>query len=86
MTGICNLCLKEKKLIKKSHIISEFLYRQSGMYDDMGLWQVVADVSNKSLVTLLHFYFGGCWVKGFVSENFEDTILKSIIYILKINY
>lgn len=34
MTGICNLCLKEKELIKKSHIIPEFLYRQSGMYDD----------------------------------------------------
>lgn len=34
MTGTCNLCLKEKELIKKSHIIPDFLYRQSEMYDD----------------------------------------------------
>lgn len=34
MIGTCNLCLEEKELIKKSHIIPEFFYRQSGMYDD----------------------------------------------------
>lgn len=28
----CNLCLKEKKLIKKSHLIPDFLYK--GIYDD----------------------------------------------------
>lgn len=34
MKGICNLCLQEKELIKKSHIIPEFIYRNSGVYDD----------------------------------------------------
>jgi len=32
--GICNLCKLEKKLIKKSHIIPDFVYRNSGMFDD----------------------------------------------------
>ena len=34
MIGKCNLCLKEKELIKKSHIISDFMYRNSGMCDE----------------------------------------------------
>lgn len=34
MIGICNLCLKEKELIKKSHITPEFMYKNSGIYDD----------------------------------------------------
>ena len=34
MKGKCNLCLKEKDLIKRSHIISDFMYRNSGMYDE----------------------------------------------------
>jgi len=32
--GICNLCKLEKELIKKSHIIPDFVYRNSGMFDD----------------------------------------------------
>lgn len=34
MIGICKLCLEEKELLKKSHILPEFLYRYSGVYDD----------------------------------------------------
>ena len=30
--GICKLCLQEKELIKKSHIITDFLY--NGLYDE----------------------------------------------------
>lgn len=30
----CNLCNQEKELIKKSHIIPEFFYRDSGLYDE----------------------------------------------------
>jgi len=30
----CKLCLQNKKLIKKSHIIPDFMYRQSGLYDE----------------------------------------------------
>ncbi len=29
----CKLCDKEKKLLKKSHIISDFFYRQGNLYD-----------------------------------------------------
>ena len=32
--GICNLCKEEKELINKSHIIPDFMYRNSGMYDE----------------------------------------------------
>jgi len=32
--SICKLCLQDKKLIKKSHIIPDFLYRHSGMYNE----------------------------------------------------
>lgn len=34
MTGICKLCKLEKELIRKSHIIPDFLYRNSGMFDE----------------------------------------------------
>jgi hypothetical protein len=30
----CNLCLQEKKLLKESHIIPEFFYVKSGLYDE----------------------------------------------------
>jgi len=30
----CNLCQQDKKLIKKSHIIPDFLYRNSGVYNE----------------------------------------------------
>lgn len=33
MTGICKLCKLEKELIRKSHIIPDFIYRNSGMFD-----------------------------------------------------
>lgn len=33
MTGICKLCLKEKELLKKSHIVPDFIYRESEIYD-----------------------------------------------------
>jgi hypothetical protein len=29
----CKLCLQNKKLLKKSHIIPDFMYRETGMYD-----------------------------------------------------
>ena len=32
--GICNLCKLKKELIKKSHIIPDFVYRNSGMFDE----------------------------------------------------
>lgn len=31
---ICNLCQKEKKLIEKSHIIPNFFYKESGVYNE----------------------------------------------------
>ena len=33
MKGICKLCLKEKELLKKSHIVPDFIYRESQIYD-----------------------------------------------------
>ena len=30
---ICKLCNQEKKLLKKSHIIPDFFYKHSGLYD-----------------------------------------------------
>jgi hypothetical protein len=30
----CNLCNQEKELIKKSHIIPDFFYREAGIYDN----------------------------------------------------
>lgn len=32
--GKCKLCLKEKPLLKKSHIIPDFFYVQAGIYND----------------------------------------------------
>jgi len=32
--GKCRLCLQEKELIKKSHIIPDFMYRHSNMYNE----------------------------------------------------
>lgn len=31
----CKLCLEEKILLKKSHIIPDFIYKHSGLYDDL---------------------------------------------------
>lgn len=31
---ICSLCQKEKKLIKKSHIIPDFFFKESGLYNE----------------------------------------------------
>ena len=31
--GFCKLCLEEKPLLKESHIIPDFIYRQSNVYD-----------------------------------------------------
>jgi hypothetical protein len=33
-TGICKLCKEEKELLKKSHIVPDFIYKLSGMFDD----------------------------------------------------
>ncbi len=30
--GTCKLCVREKKLLRDSHIVPEFLYRKSGLY------------------------------------------------------
>ncbi len=32
--GICKLCLQDRKLLKKSHIIPDFFYRESGVYTE----------------------------------------------------
>lgn len=32
--GKCKLCLQDKELLKRSHIVPEFIYKHSGMYDD----------------------------------------------------
>lgn len=34
MKGICNLCREEKDLIKKSHIIPDFFYVESGLFSE----------------------------------------------------
>lgn len=34
MVGTCKLCLNELLLLKKSHIIPDFVYRKSGMYNE----------------------------------------------------
>jgi len=33
MVGTCKLCLQSKTLIKKSHIIPDFIFRESNLYD-----------------------------------------------------
>jgi hypothetical protein len=40
MKGVCKLCLKEKKLIKRSHIFPNFMYR--GMSDEKGRMYVLS--------------------------------------------
>src|ERR1700739_2052625 len=39
MTGICQLCKKEKELIKRSHIWPNFMY--TGMHDEKGRLYVI---------------------------------------------
>lgn len=75
MIGSCRLCGKEKRLIKKSHIIPDFMYRE--LYDKKHrIYTLIVDAAKRKLVKK-RFRFTGEYQGGLLCKKCDNKLLGS---------
>lgn len=80
--GICNLCLVEKELINKSHIFSEFLYKD--FYDDKHKMESFAPKDFLEGNSIEKRVSSGEYEGGILCMDCENTLSKYETYARKI--
>lgn len=85
--GICKLCLKEKPLLKKSHIIPDFIYRDGKVYHKdhsihkVNIGEIFKGLQNKKGIQYSGEYDGNIlcqYCDGVVIKRYEDYAKKII--------
>ncbi len=85
--GICKLCLNEKPLLKKSHIIPDFIYRDGNIYhtdhsiQKINLAKALKGISNKKSRQYSGEYEGNILCQhcdGIIIKCYEDYAKKVI--------
>lgn len=75
--GRCRLCLQEKPLLKKSHIIPDFIYRNSKIYhDDHTIHKIDLRQTFISKFTRRGIQRSGEYEGGILCQNCDSKIIK----------
>lgn len=69
---ICKLCLEEKQLIKKSHIIPDFMYK--GIYDEK---HKIVHINLENIKNKSHTY-SGIYDKNILCANCDNEIISKL--------
>ena len=76
--GICKLCLQEKKLLNKSHIIPDFMYRDGKIYyDDHTVHRIDFVQSLKGKVTRRGKQNSGEYEGGILCKDCDGKVIKN---------
>lgn len=73
----CKLCQKEKKLLKKSHIIPEFFYREAGVYNDKHFMHKI-DTQNFLKNKKITFVPSGEYEGGILCKECDNELLGEL--------
>lgn len=77
-TGICKLCLQEKQLLNKSHIIPDFMYRDGKIYhDDHTVHRIDFGQSLKGKVARRGRQNSGEYEGGVLCKECDGGIIKN---------
>lgn len=77
-TGICKLCLQEKQLLNKSHIIPDFMYRDGKIYhDDHTVHKIDFGKSLKGKVARRGRQNSGEYEGGILCKECDGGIIKN---------
>ncbi len=75
--GKCNLCLQERPLLKKSHIIPDFIYRESNIYHkDHTIHKIDLTQSFRGNVTKRGKQRSGEYEGSILCQNCDGKIIK----------
>jgi len=76
-TGTCKLCLQEKPLLNKSHIIPDFMYRHGKIYhDDHSIHRISLEKTTNSNYTKKGIQYSGEYEGGILCKNCDGIIIK----------
>lgn len=78
-TGICKLCLQEKPLLKKSHIIPDFIYRDGGLYHSGHIIKKInLDAALEGQLVEVGIHRDGMYDKHILCEDCDNSVIGSL--------